>query len=224
MPPDMECRRDSPEVTQVKSVAQRVRVVVHRVGPRVVVIHRPRLIDDDALRLVVGHVDNVFLRRRNLDYAVIVGDDLKLVTLQITGRVGTITECFDGLNHVRLLGDDCLAKPEGPVEIVIQHLEHLGIVRQCDDRVIPILVWFEGLVLLQGFDETRRLDDLQRIGRCRQYDCEQIIGVQRDRTDEFLEFGLGQNHKVFVHSCRTRFVFADWIALIVDRNLGVRCR
>ena len=75
----------APEVAVMKVVVERivrrVRIVVHRVWLRIIVVNRLRLIDDDLLRLVVGHVYDVFLNRCNLNSAFLVRDELVVVTL-----------------------------------------------------------------------------------------------------------------------------------------------
>ena len=87
---------DAPEKTMVKIVVKivtvRVRIVINRVGPRVVVVDGSRLIHDDTLRLVVRDVDNVFLNGGDFDYTFGFGDILMFITAQIARSIGAVAE------------------------------------------------------------------------------------------------------------------------------------
>lgn len=139
-PANCKGRGDAPEVAVVKIVAVRVRVVVNRVGMRVVVVYRPRLIHDDTLRLVVWDVDNVFLDGDDFDDTIGFGDVLIFVTAQIARGVGAIAEYFHGFNDVGLLRDDSFPKLPGPVEIFIQELNDFGVIRERDNGIVPVFV------------------------------------------------------------------------------------
>ena len=69
MPADGKCGRHTPEESVVEVMARRVGIVVKRVGSRIVIIDRPWLIIDDACRLIIRHIDNVFGSRRYVDHA-----------------------------------------------------------------------------------------------------------------------------------------------------------
>ncbi len=189
-PADRERGGHAPEVTGTKAVADRVRVVVHRVGIRVIVVNAARLVDKDLGRLVVGHIDDFLVDRHDLEHALIViADFLVVVGLQVAGRIGAIAETLDGGDDVVLLAEHSFAETPGPVDLFVHHADDVRIIEQGNDRVVPRLVGFQRTVGFQLFQESRGLDDLQRIGRCRQHDGEQIIGIKGYRTDEFLQFG-----------------------------------
>ena len=77
---------DSPEETGVKMVTGRVRVVIDRVGPWIIVIHRVGLINDDLLRFVIRNVNHFRVDRRDFDRAVSAADDLVFICLQVAGQ------------------------------------------------------------------------------------------------------------------------------------------
>ena len=215
VPPDREGRRHTPEPRIVEMIVERVPrgvgVVVHRVGARIVVIDRARLVDDHFLGLVVRHVDDVFLHRGDRNSARLLGDELVVVRLQIAGGVGAVAEIFDGGDDIGLLADNCFAQAPGPVEILVEHLDDFRVVEQCDDRIVPIRVRFQRRVLLQVLEETAGLDDLQGVGGCRQHDREQVVRVQGDRAHELFNL-LGGNHRQLVN-----------LLDFGDRDLGVGC-
>ena len=67
VPADRKSRCHTPKEIVVKAVVLRIRVVVNGVGPWIVVVHRLRLVNDNALRLIIRHVNDVFLDWRNLN-------------------------------------------------------------------------------------------------------------------------------------------------------------
>ena len=95
-PADGKGRSDAPEKTMVKIVVKivtvRVRIVINRVGPRVIIVYGSRLIHDDTLRLVVRDVDNVFLNGRDFDHTFGFGDILMFITAQIARSIGAVAE------------------------------------------------------------------------------------------------------------------------------------
>jgi hypothetical protein len=70
----------APEETAIERVIERVmiwiRVVVDRVGPRIIVVDRAWLVNDHALGFVVGHIDYVVFDRRDFDCPLIVRNGL----------------------------------------------------------------------------------------------------------------------------------------------------
>ena len=95
-PADGKGRSDAPEKTVMKLVVKivtvRVRIVINGVGLRVIVVHGSRLIHDDALRLVVRDVDNVFLNGGDFDYTFGFSDILMFITAQIARSIGAVAE------------------------------------------------------------------------------------------------------------------------------------
>ena len=162
-PPDGEGSRYAPEVIVVKVVTVRVRVVVHGVRAWMIVIHRSWLHDDDTLRFVVGHIDNLFAGRCDFDHTVIVPDDLAIVGLQVAGRVGAVAKCLDGGDHLCLLAHDSFAESPRPVEVVVHECNDLRVVQQRRDRIVPVVARLQTVVSLEIFEETRGLHDLEGI-------------------------------------------------------------
>jgi len=130
VPTDRECRRNTPEKTIVKRIPCRIRIVVNRVWPGVVVINRTWLIHDDTFGFIVRNVDDVFLDWRDLNYAIFLRNGLVVVALQISSGICAVTEPFDCSDNCRLLSDHGLTKTPGPVKIVSHHLDDFGIVAQ----------------------------------------------------------------------------------------------
>ena len=226
-PADGKRGRNAPEEAAVECIADRVRVVVNGVCPGVVVIHRPRLVHDDALRFIVRHVDNVVLDRRDLDAAVATCHRLVRVTLQVTGCVRTIAKTFYRADHVGLLGDHGFTQAPGPVQVLIEQFNYLRIIEQRDDRVIPVFIRFQRRVSLQVFEEPLRLHELQRIRGCWQHDREEIVGIQGYRADQLLQFGARQERNVLVSGACIRFerfVVRKGGSAVIDRNLRGRRR
>ena len=159
-PADREGCRHAPEITRVKRVSIRVGVVIKRIGMRIIVVHGPRLINDDAFRLVVRNVNDVLVRRRDLDHAIFIADGLTIVSLQIAGCVGYVTEPLDGGNDVRLLSNHSLSEPPGPVDILIHEFDDLRVVQECGDGLIPCLVGLQRGIGFEPFQKARRLYDL----------------------------------------------------------------
>ena len=122
-----------------------------------------------------------------------------------------------------MLGDDGLAKAPGPVDVVVEKGHDFGVVQQRYDRIVPIGVGFQRGIGFEILEKARSLDDLQWIGGGRQDYGEQVVGIQRDRADQFLEFCRSQERYVLVADCRRfcrRLVIADDCPGIVNRHLS----
>jgi hypothetical protein len=141
-PTNGERRCDTPEISRVKGIAVRVRVVVDRIGPRIIVIDRPWLVDDDMLGFIVRNVNHVLFDRFDLDYAILVADRLTLIRFQIAGSIGLVAKRLDGGNDVRLLSDYGFAEPPGPVDILVHQFDDLGIIKKCCNGLVPVLIGF----------------------------------------------------------------------------------
>ena len=59
---------------------------------RIVVINASWLIDDYLFRLVIRDVDDLFIRRFNLDSAIVIGDGLVFVGFQVAGGISAIAK------------------------------------------------------------------------------------------------------------------------------------
>ena len=66
-PGDRERRRYAPKESAMERVGIRIRVVIHRARAFVIEINRPRLINDNAFRLVIGNVNDVVVQRRDFN-------------------------------------------------------------------------------------------------------------------------------------------------------------
>ena len=91
---------------------------------------------------------------------------------------------LDGLQHRALIGDDRFAQRARPVEIGAHHLHDVGVVQQRLHRVVPLVVDGKLGIGLALVEKAIRLHELQRIGRRRQDDRDQVVRIERDRADE----------------------------------------
>lgn len=92
-PADRVGRRYAPEVSGVKVMANRIRVVVHRISMRIVIINASsRLIDDDFFRLVIRNVNDLVIDRIDSDAAILIGNRLTFIRFQVTGGIGAIAK------------------------------------------------------------------------------------------------------------------------------------
>ena len=185
-------------------------------------VHRARLVHDDAFGLVIGHVDNVIFDRRDLDAAVVARHRLVRVALQVAGRVCTVAKVFYRVDDIGLLGDHGLAETPGPVQVLVEQFHDLRIVEQRDNRVVPRIVGSQRRVLFKVFEESLRLDELQRVSRCRQHNRQQVVGIQSNGTDQFLKLHLRQERNVLIPGSRIRFegfIVRERGSALVDRHL-----
>src|SRR6185503_15995979 len=164
-----------------------VRVVVTRIWRRIVAVYRSRAVHDDTRRVVLRHVDHLRIGRNDLDDLLLDFEDLLAVALQVAGRLRLAAKGLHRVEYRLLVGDHGLAKLRSPVEVGTHLLDDFGIVDQRLDRVIPAIVDRHLGILFSFLEKTVGLDDLQRIGRRREDDRHQIVGVQRDRTDQLVE-------------------------------------
>ena len=229
-PADRECRRDTPEETAIEIVVRRVGIVVNGIRARIIVVHRTRLVDDHALGFVIGHVNDVVGNRRYLDDAVVAFHVLVVVATQVAGRIGSVAESLDRAYDVFLLGNYGFAESPRPVDVIVHELDDLGVIEQCDDRVVPIRVRFERRIALELVEEAPGLDHLQGKSRGRQHDGEQVVRIQRDRPDQVFQLGRGHERNFFSPEGRgfsRRLVGPDRLATIVYGYLRIghgRCR
>ena len=134
-------------------------------------------------------------RRGGLDRHFLLGGGL-----QIPLRLRPGAQALDGIQHALLVGQERVAQLLGPVELLVQQVEDLGKGGERFDAVVPRLV-LELLVELIarevriGLDESRGLDDLQRIGGSHQHLRQQGVRIQGDRRRHLLELlrGKGRN-------------------------------
>ncbi|GBF31475.1 hypothetical protein MnTg04_01436 [bacterium MnTg04] len=145
-------------------VPHRVRVVIERIGARIIVIHRVGLINDDLLRFVIRNVNHFRVDRRDLDCAVFVADDLVFICLQIASEYCAVTKSLDCLDDFRFLVDYGFTKLPGPFQVAVQQVDDLGIVEQGNDRFVPVLIGLQRGIIFQLIQKAGSLHYLQWIG------------------------------------------------------------
>ena len=179
--------RRAPDDARRERGTGRIRVVVRRVGRRVVAVDRRRAVDDDGRRVVLRHVDHLRIGRDDGDDLLLDLHDLLAVGLEVAGRLRLAAKALDRLQHRALVGDDRLAQRARPVEIGAHHLHDVGIVEQRLDRVVPLVVDGKLRIGLALVEKAVRLHQLQRIGRGGQDDRDQVVRIERDRADELAQ-------------------------------------
>ncbi len=132
---------NAPKESAIERMSVSVWVVVNGIRSRVVVIGRSRLIYNDALGLVVGHVDHIIFDRCYFYDSIVLRHGLVRIALQISCYVGLVTKRLNRSDNVRLLRYDGLAETPCLVEILGQQLNGFWIVDQSDNRIVPGLVW-----------------------------------------------------------------------------------
>ena len=103
VPADDEGVRHAPKDASVEYMVSRIGIVVDGIGPRVIADRCRIMVHDDVLRLVVGDVDHLWVRRDNADRAVGVVHDLSVVGREIACLARLAAESLNGVEHVCLL-------------------------------------------------------------------------------------------------------------------------
>ncbi len=104
-------------------------------------------------------------------------------------------KALDRVRHFLRLIDDGVAEIAGPIEVVVQLLQHRRKAHHGFHRRVPVLRVRAGKVPVGGggavpLQPAMRLHDLQRIGGGRQQLGEQGVGIERDRRQQMLELRL----------------------------------
>lgn len=188
-PANGERRRNTPEKARSEGITGGVGIVIKWIRLRVIVIDGLRLINNNAFGFVIRNVDYFLVRRLDFNDAVLVADGLVFITLQISGRVSSVTKCLNGCNHVRLLCNNGLAQSPGPVDVFVHEFNDFRIIQECRNGIVPVPIGLQGWVGFKPLEKTCRLHDLQWIGRRRQNDREEVVRIKCDRADEILEVG-----------------------------------
>ena len=121
-------------------------------------------------------------------------DDLLLRgALELPRRLGAGAQALNGGEHVLLLSQEGVAELLKPVELLVQHREHLGEEDQRLHAVVPglLLQRFVELSALETgifLHKARGLNDLEWIGGGHQDLRHQGVGVERDRRHELIDF------------------------------------
>ncbi|SAL87932.1 hypothetical protein AWB68_08595 [Caballeronia choica] len=145
-------------------------------------------IDHFRVRRLDAHNRGLAGRRRGLDY-----DLLLLVRFQVARVLRACPQPLHSSEDLFLLRKKSVSEPLRPVELVTHRLEYL---RECHQRFhagVPRLILYRlhgGIALHAGirFYPARRVHDLQRIGRRHQHLRQHGVRVERDRSDQGLEF------------------------------------
>src|ERR1039457_3678524 len=89
--------------------------------------------------VVVRHIYHVGIRRRDFDAVVRLGYlDLRIGT-QIAGLLRFLAQLLNRVHHLRLLREERITQLFGPLDILVQRLQHLREGDQRFDARIPIL-------------------------------------------------------------------------------------
>ena len=118
VPADAEGGSHPPERPVGKEVTARIRVVVDRIGTRVVVINAPWLIGGNFQRVVIGHMNHLPFHRRDF-YGVVLGDrdGLFVVAFKVPRHLRLLAEFGDGGDHIPFLHNDRRAEFRGPRQV-----------------------------------------------------------------------------------------------------------
>ena len=163
----------------------RIRVVVRRVRRRVV--DRRCTLHDHGRRVVLRHVDHLRIRGLDDDGLLLDLHHLLVVGLEAARGLRLAAKDLYRFDHCALVRHDRLAQRCRPVEVAAHHLHDVGIVEQRLHGVVPLVVDGKFRVGLALLEKAIRLHELQRIGRRRQDDRDEIVGIQRDRADQLGE-------------------------------------
>lgn len=153
----------------------------------------PTAIDDD--RIVVRQVDDASARRFDIDMPSFPHHPNVIITAEMAVRIGLLAETLDGPDDLLFLEQECVAEPVCPVDVLIQTVEKLRERHQGHHARVPIHAAnrFDGVLASQariGSGPARGLHHLQGIG-CRDQNVRKHgVGVQRDRCQHLVEFGL----------------------------------
>ena len=170
-------------------------VVVPGVGRRVVAHHRQRRGRHHDHRIVLGHVHDLRVGALDRDDFVLRRHRLLRVGHEIPGGLHLAAEALDGVHHLAGIGRDLLAEADRPLEVRGQHVDHVRRVQQVAHALVPGRIGLEGLVLGEAVEEAIRLHHVEGVGRGREHDRQEGIGVEGDRGDELVDGRFGRNRE-----------------------------
>jgi hypothetical protein len=87
------------------------------------------LINDDFARLINRNVDNLGIRRSDLDDTVGIGHDQLVVGLEVTGRIRQASQVLGSGQDSGAIRQHGFAQCPGPVEILVHHQKDLGVIQ-----------------------------------------------------------------------------------------------
>ena len=170
-------------------------VVVPGVRRRVVADHRQRRGRHHDHRIVPGHVHDLRVGALDRDDLVLRRHRLLRVGPEIPGGLHLAAEALDGVHHLAGIGRDLLAEADRPLEVRGQHVDHVRRVQQVAHALVPVRIGLEGLVLGEAVEEAIRLHHVEGVGRGREHDREEGIGVEGDRGDEVVDGRFGRDRE-----------------------------
>ena len=137
-------------------------------------------------RIVNGHVDDLRLNRPDAPVGALLHDFHLRCGLERTGIVSHSAQALDRSFDVGGLVDVGLAKGRGPVEAVVHHVQHGGIVGHGFDADVPGLFVYESRICA-GAKEARRLVNL--VGKCcgHQHLRKQRVGIERNGSQQIVQ-------------------------------------
>lgn len=161
-------------------------VIVERIAPIVEAYDGCRLAYNDCDRVVIGQIDHIGFGRQDLDAVLAANHLLTFIGLEIARQPRSVPETFDRFQYVVLLSQNRIAERCSPLEIAAQQSQCLRIIQHRHNSRIPIIIQRVSLLRV-GIQESLRFDQLQRIGRRRQQDSQNIVWIQSDGSDQVIE-------------------------------------
>ena len=157
---------------------------------------------DDSRRMVMLDNNDIWIVGRHIDHGGTSGEDgdrgfLRLVYdlivgNQIAGSLRVSSKALDRCHHLFLLVGDGVAEIRRPIEVLVHLVEHLWIVHQRKNAGVKIelLDRIVGHFVLVLLEKPVGLHDFEGVGRCRKNDRNQLVRIQRDWPDKFLELSI----------------------------------
>jgi len=154
-------------------------------------------LDVHHLRVVHGHVDHFRAGRQDQNLFALDQDLLLVRGVQRARHNRLVAKVLDRVHHVLLLHDEGRPHRLGPFGVGGQHLQHLRVVEQGLDRVVPRQLGQDGLVELGvRLQPPGCLGDVLAERSRRKHLGQQRIRVQRHRAQDLLQLRVVQlrNH------------------------------
>jgi len=112
--------------------------------------------------------------------------------LEVARLIGLAPQTLDRVHDVALLGENGVAEFGGPVEFFVHHFQNVWEFEHRLHARSPVFILggshqFFALECGVLFDESRCLDDFDRVGRCREHLGYQVIRIQRNGGQELIE-------------------------------------
>ena len=147
--------------------------------------HRRVYIND--LGIVLRNEDHLGIRRHDADGVLLLDHFLLRGVREIAGGLGLFAQCLNRAHHIGGLLDKRLSDRGCPIEILVHPCEHVGISGERFHALVPRLV-FHLPGVAAGFQIPRAKDDIRRHRGSRKDECDQRVGIKRDRSEEPAEF------------------------------------